>query len=48
MIGACGLMLVASHMEAYTMVLVALFVMAGGITVLQVAAKPAGGILACA
>lgn len=40
MIGACGLMLVASHMHAYTMVLVALFVMAGGITVLQVAANP--------
>ncbi len=40
MIGACGLMLVASHLEAYTMVLVALFVMAGGITVLQVAANP--------
>ena len=40
MIGACLLMLAASHMEAYAMVLVALFVMASGITVLQVAANP--------
>lgn len=40
MVGACLLMLVASHMQAYAMVLVALFVMASGITALQVAANP--------
>ncbi|MDB5705119.1 MAG: major facilitator superfamily transporter [Sphingomonas bacterium] len=40
MVGACVLMLVASHIQVYEMVLVALFVMASGITVLQVAANP--------
>jgi len=40
MVGACLLMLVASHIQAYAMVLVALFVMASGITALQVAANP--------
>ena len=40
MIGACLLMLLASHVQAYMMVLVALFVMASGITALQVAANP--------
>jgi len=40
MVGACLLMLVASHLQAYAMVLVALFVMASGITALQVAANP--------
>ena len=40
MVGACLLMLLASRIQAYTMVLVALFVMASGITALQVAANP--------
>lgn len=40
MVGACGLMLLASRVQAYEMVLVALFVMASGITILQVAANP--------
>jgi len=40
MVGACLLMLFASRIQAYTMVLVALFVMASGITALQVAANP--------
>ncbi|AGH49911.1 major facilitator superfamily transporter [Sphingomonas sp. MM-1] len=40
MVGACLLVLVASRFETYAMVLVALFVMASGITALQVAANP--------
>jgi FHS family L-fucose permease-like MFS transporter len=40
MVGACVLVLVASHVEQYALVLLALFVMASGITALQVAANP--------
>lgn len=40
MIVACMLVLVASHFYTYALVLVALFLLAGGITALQVAANP--------
>src|SRR5258706_14907008 len=40
MVGACVLVLLASHAEQYALVLLALFVMASGITALQVAANP--------
>lgn len=40
MVGACAVMLLASNVGAYALVLAGLFVMAAGITVLQVAANP--------
>ncbi|MBR0552686.1 glucose/galactose MFS transporter [Stakelama marina] len=40
MVGACLLVLVASQFEQYVLVLVSLFIMASGITALQVAANP--------
>lgn len=40
MVGACAIMLLASNIGTYALVLAGLFVMAAGITVLQVAANP--------
>ncbi|MDB5686245.1 MAG: major facilitator superfamily transporter, partial [Rhizorhabdus sp.] len=45
MIAACLIVLAASHMGTYAMVLAALFVMASGITALQVAANPLAAAL---
>jgi FHS family L-fucose permease-like MFS transporter len=45
MIGGCLLMLIAANIENYTLVLGGLFVLAGGITALQVAANPLAAAL---
>ncbi|EIK45464.1 sugar fucose permease family protein [Cellvibrio sp. BR] len=45
MIGGCILMLIAANIENYTLVLGGLFVLAGGITALQVAANPLAAAL---
>lgn len=45
MIGGCLLMLIAANIENYTLVLAGLFVLAGGITALQVAANPLAAAL---
>jgi FHS family L-fucose permease-like MFS transporter len=45
MIFGCSLMLIATHMQLYALVLAALFVIASGITVLQVAANPLAAAL---
>lgn len=45
MIGGCILMLVAANIENYELVLVGLFVLASGITALQVAANPLAAAL---
>jgi FHS family L-fucose permease-like MFS transporter len=45
MVLGCLLMPVATHVRSYTIVLVALFVIASGITLLQVAANPLSAVL---
>ena len=45
MVVGCLLMPVATHVRAYSIVLVALFVIASGITLLQVAANPLSAVL---
>lgn len=45
MIGGCMLMLIAANLETYYLVLGGLFVLAGGITALQVAANPLAAAL---
>lgn len=45
MVIGCLLMPVATHVRSYTIVLVALFVIASGITLLQVAANPLSAVL---
>lgn len=45
MVVGCLLMPVATHVRSYTIVLVALFVIASGITLLQVAANPLSAVL---
>lgn len=45
MIGGCLLMLIAANIQNYTLVLGGLFVLAGGITALQVAANPLAAAL---
>ncbi|WP_240320891.1 sugar MFS transporter [Sphingomonas crusticola] len=45
MVVGCLLMPVATHMRTYTIVLIALFVIASGITLLQVAANPLSAVL---
>lgn len=45
MISGCLLMLIAANIENYTLVLAGLFVLAGGITALQVAANPLAAAL---
>jgi MFS transporter, FHS family, L-fucose permease len=45
MFAGCMLMLVATHLARYTLVLIALFVIGAGITVLQVAANPLAAAL---
>ena len=45
MVLGCLLMPVATHVRSYTVVLVALFVIASGITLLQVAANPLSAVL---
>ena len=45
MIAGCLLMLVAANIEIYALVLLGLFVLAGGITMLQVAANPLAAAL---
>jgi len=45
MVAGCLLMPVATHLDAYSFVLVALFVIAAGITQLQVAANPLAALL---
>ena len=45
MVGGCALVLVASQMQAYPLVLAALFLLAAGITALQVAANPLAAAL---
>ncbi len=45
MLAGCLLMPVATYVSAYALVLVALFVIAGGVTVLQVAANPLAAAL---
>lgn len=45
MVAGCLLMPVATHVRSYSIVLVALFVIASGITLLQVAANPLSAVL---